>query len=47
MIKDPQANSSGGCEGGCFLEMTMNLVLLRFSWRPTDEIQSLIELILD
>ena len=41
MIED----SGGGCEGGHFLEVTMNLVLFGFSWRPADEIQSLIELI--
>ena len=27
MIEDPQANSGGGCEGGRFLEITMNLGL--------------------
>ena len=43
MIKQPQVNSGGDCEGGLFLEITMNLVLFGFSWRPADEIRSLIE----
>ena len=37
MIEDPQADSGSGCEGGRSLEMTMNLVLPGFSWRPADE----------
>ena len=45
MIEDPQANNGGGCVGGCFFEITMNLVSFGFSWRPADEIQSLIEFI--
>ena len=31
MIEDPKTNSGGGCEGGRFLEIPMNLVLFGFN----------------